>query len=393
MELNGRLKYQLQILERDLTMELDADVNYLEWSDKEKWKLPIDANPEDTYPGEETTVSKSMTDLLNLDTNIGSEEQLLGVIDELCTTLSNIHKSLEKVQTTAKYSAFFSDLKGRYDVTAAMGEFTHWRDHEVVGNLTLEKLKEKQTLYISDLLNSQFLMYIEKRCSASEKAIYNQEIDMDLLQDGIHNPYAITNSFASFHQLFYFDGELFRMIADEFVGKYIFDHRKNLTNEQIDGFFKFLYLLECIKNEINKLAEHQGFVFPKDFEKVATIFHENLDVCRICLSLYELVKKGKMKTKKQWFVAYKFFADSGWLTNTMQSHFFKFVNLLFPDLKLSKQDFKEVDNYYKTTPIGDWQINNKAPQQNFEEFKTTANLISTQFVQKVYLLAGRRVFC
>lgn len=392
IELNGRLKYQLQILERNLTMKLDADVNYLEWSDKEKWKLPKDANREETYPGEETTVPKSLADILNLDTNIGSEEQLFGVIEELCTTLGNIHNSLEKVHSSAKYSAFFTDLKERYDVTAAMGEFTHWRDHEVVGSLSLDKLKEKQTLYISDLLNSKFLMYMEKRCSASEKAIYNQEVDMDLLQDGIQNPYAITNGFACFHQLFYFDGELFQMIADDFVGKYIFDHRKKLTNEQIDSFMKFLFFMKCIRDEVQKLSKHPGLVFPEDFDKAAIIFHENLDVRKICLSLLTLKNEGLMKSKRHWFVVYKYFADLGWLTDKTQTHFLSFISYIFTDLNLLQQDFKEVDNYYKVTDIRKWKKNLVKSQPSFDEFNDIAEWMITQFIQPLFLLNGRKSF-
>lgn len=393
IEVNGRFNYQLEILNKNLSLGLDADVNYQEWSNRDIWHLPEGVDLSKASPCCDLSIlPTSLPEQVKFITNIDNDATLLAAVEDLCKTLENIHNTISQVHSAAKYAAFFSDLKGSYDVTMAKGEFTHWRDHEVIGALTLEKLKEKQTLYISDLLSSEFFVYMEKRCTTHERELYCQEIDMELLQDGIHDPHAVTRSYACFHQLFYLNGDLFHQMADEIVGKYIFEHRKALKVEQINSFFKFLYLLECVQQEISNLSAQKGLVFPPGFDQAATIFHENLDVRRICITLYDLKQKEPLKKKKPWFVVYKFFADYGWLTDTMQSHFFQFINLIFPDISLSKQDFKEVDSYYKTEHISKWTYNKKSPQQNYTEFDTAATLMKTQFIQSVFLKTGRRGF-
>lgn len=40
IEVNGRFNYQLEILNKNLSLGLDADVNYQEWSNRDIWHLP-----------------------------------------------------------------------------------------------------------------------------------------------------------------------------------------------------------------------------------------------------------------------------------------------------------------------------------------------------------------
>lgn len=438
-EVNGRFGHMLLVLDTKLSLDLDADVDYKEWSQEDMWRLcNLESLHEDpsknllaekkagkimsqTYANHiagkfavrtnDLSESKSQVQLSSLIRegleNIGTEadstnnafvKAIEDSLLELRQTLIRINDRLN-VSTFDEsiYASLFNDLKNKSVfnkvVSTAREDFLHWHDHEIIAPLDIEKLEEQRIVYIAELINSGILSKIPRRNSKQLNQSLENEIDLDLLQDYLNDKNQPAKEYGRFVQLFRKNGNHYVMVEPQIVGKYFFEHRHHYSMNDVMQFFRFITLLNCVQEKIKDLEGLEGLILPDNIDYENTIFHPNLDVKRILMSLHPLAKEKLLANKSLWYVAYKYFAENGWLIDKTQTKFIRLINLIYVDLNLTQaNNFKDIDKYYKNTKIKEWTLNEAQPHQNFEDYSYVAGQLSKLFQKQNFLLSGRSMF-
>lgn len=438
-EVNGRFGHMLQVLETKLSLDLDADVDYKEWSQEDMWRLcNLESLHEDpsknllaekkagkimsqTYANHiagkfavrtnDLTESKSQVQLSSLireglekigtevdTTNNAFAKAIEDSLLELRQTLIRINDRLN-VSTFDEsiYASLFNDLKNKSVfnkvVSTARENFQHWHDHEIIAPLDIEKLEEQRIVYIAELINTGILSQLTQKCNTKVKKSFEEQIDLEFLQEELTTKDQPAKEYGRFVQLFRKNGNHYVMVEPQIVGKYFFEHRHHYNMDDVMQFFRFITLLDCVQEKIKELEGLDGLILPENIDYKNTIFHPNLDVKRILMSLHPLAKEKLLANKSLWYVVYKYFAENGWLIDKMQTKFIRLINLIYVNLNLTQaNNFKDIDKYYKNTKIKEWTLNEAQPHQNFEDYSYVAGQLSKLFQKQNFLLSGRSKF-
>lgn len=184
-----------------------------------------------------------------------------------------------------------------------------------------------------------------------------------------------------------------KQLFADFYGSYYHDHGRKIPELT-------LYIIEQKETDYKKIHaffdkylswEHaESMLRNKDAQEYKNIiFRENADVDKIMGKLNELVASKTIKSQKHWFIVYKVFLTKKWLADESQQKFRDQMNSVFGSiLKCTKNDFKEVDNYFKENDYDEWSMDDPKAPSCCKVYKEIADLLDKEFQEKQYAKPG-----
>lgn len=219
--------------------------------------------------------------------NISSRDYVYAITNELKEVFSLI-VSINHKKSYIKdyqYEDFWYTILYRDDdlfSEKAINDYEKWKEEHDYQDIQV--LRDKRTQEILKMLNSGVFNY-DVRPVKREIDNCKIEIPEDALEEGMEIPEDIKTERARFSKYVYYKEDILCLDYVK-LGKYIYKHFRELTDDQVDGLIYFDYLLLHIHDDMAvcnpKLKEHLRFYEDNLLED---ILNNSLTVIESCNSL------------------------------------------------------------------------------------------------------------
>lgn len=150
--------------------------------------------------------------------------------------------------------------------------------------------------------------------------------------------------------------------------------------EKIYDFMRKYIALEIAKErlKVKHEAVFQNFVFK-----------DNVDVDKLMRKLEEFVKDRTIGAQKHWYIVYKVFLAKKWLIANSQLRFREQINVALDGIsKVTKEDFKAIDEYFKHKDYNEWTMDDAQVPQCCGLYKEIALKLDAEFQDSKYAKPG-----
>lgn len=260
-------------------LEIDADVDYVDWADERHWKVDVSthilAEDEDFEPTEKTI--EGMLDALPTE---GSEQcaegsrmeykevlqevlrgacnsrqlylALVDLIQQLRTTLFNIGSKQGKRELSAgEGELLYQGEEQRFNLPGereVVEDFNSWKAcHENDEENIRKYIRGKEFTEMVDLFTSGFLTPKIGQQKEVDFSVYKDDIDMERLRK-FSGELDIEAYYSAMRELFDYHKSVLYPRKDK-LGKYFFKYRKEVTKEHRAACFRFVKMLWLIEEE------------------------------------------------------------------------------------------------------------------------------------------------
>ncbi len=373
-------------LKEKFIIDIDRDVDYLQWSKPEKWtceksktvsassltyeslkmdKSDLFANrmadmlppvPETSTDYKEKKHQEGLTyternrfkDTINnlMNTNVFNDQMLDYAIDaalrKLCAALLKIYQTIDAHHDAELYKQLYDAQLFAYSTQMGSDirdEHNKWRSRFLGEDVDEQSLQRQAEKKLSLLLKAGVLDGIEANVSKKQKMEYKKEIDFeDYDFPKKMKPYDLYFLFRDIYQ--YQDG---RYTVDKVkAGRLLFKIRKD--TDKLEAYFRFVLALSIIykdikllrdANQINSIIDEIDFrtlecKFTEEEVTLSSIKHEPKTV----LALIDKMRNG---TKSYWLCFYCELQQRGWIEENVMG-FCKKMKTLF-GIKLDSRRF------------------------------------------------------
>lgn len=153
--------------------------------------------------------------------------------------------------------------------------------------------------------------------------------------------------------------------------------------EKIYDFMRKYIALEIAKErlKVKHEAVFQNFVFK-----------DNVDVDKLMRKLEEFVKDRTIGAQKHWYIVYKVFLAKKWLIANSQLRFREQINVALDGIsKVTKEDFKAIDEYFKHKDYNEWTMDDAQAPQCCGLYKEIALKLDAEFQDSKYAKPGTTI--
>lgn len=238
--------------------------------------------------------------------------------------------------------------------------------------------------YYEDLFRKELQHYRNENQKRIE-LIYKQDCqdearkhkDENILRSTMLDNYRKQLFETRFGKVFHDQGRIIKILAFHIT------EQKEQDYKDINDFFDKFIAYEIAKEycETKKEGVYKNI-----------IFKDNVDVDKVMLKLHEFINGKIINAQRHWFVVYKIFHTKKWLKKDSQAAFIDQMNSVFySTLKCSKDDFKEVDGYFKKKDYQEWTLDDNNAPTSCDKYKEIANQLDIEFEEEKYAKPGTTI--